>query len=51
MARKLGTNQIFGIALLVALILNFISVPFIDGRSIASIIVLVSAIYLIIIVK
>ena len=42
-------NQLIGIALLIALALNYVPVPFIDGRGISALIILVSAIVLLIV--
>ncbi len=41
-------TQIVGVVLLVAIALQYVSVPFIDGRSIALFATLLSAIYLLI---
>jgi len=45
---KLSTKQILGILLLVALALLYVPVPFISGRSVASVAILVVAIYLLV---
>jgi len=45
---KKSPNQIIGIILLVALILLYVPVPFIDARSIAAISLLCCGLYLII---
>jgi len=47
----LSKNQMCGAAVLVALALMFVGVPFIDGRSIAAIILLIIGIYLIALAK
>jgi len=42
----LKKNQLLGAAVLVSLALLYVPLPFIDGRSIASVILLVAGIYL-----
>ncbi|MDD3160031.1 MAG: hypothetical protein PHQ98_03625 [Candidatus ainarchaeum sp.] len=48
---SLGKNQIVGILVLISLVLLHVSVPLISGNQIASIILLLSGIYLIVIGK
>ncbi|MAG18255.1 MAG: hypothetical protein CL944_02155 [Candidatus Diapherotrites archaeon] len=45
---KLSSKQLVGVLLLVALVLLFVGVPFVDGKSISALIILGSAIYLLI---
>ncbi|MCK5624499.1 hypothetical protein KAI04_01530 [Candidatus Pacearchaeota archaeon] len=42
---KWSSNQIQGILLLIAAVLLFVSIPFIDGRTIGAIIIIAIAIY------
>ena len=45
---KLNGNQIIGILVLVALVLMYVGIPFIEGRAIAAILLLLSGLYLLI---
>ena len=51
MANKLSMNQIMGILVLVALVLMYVPVPFIDGRNIAAVLLLISGLYLLVFSK
>jgi hypothetical protein len=46
MGKKFSNNQIVGVILLVALVLLFVPLPLIDGRSIAAICLLGCAVYM-----
>jgi len=45
---KLSTRQILGIIILVALVLLYVPIPLIEGKSIAAILLLASGLYLLI---
>ena len=45
---KLNGNQVIGILVLVALVLMYVSIPLIEGRTIAAILLLLSGLYLLI---
>jgi len=51
MANKLSINQIMGVLVLVALVLLYVPIPFIDGRNIAAVLFLISGLYLLVFSK